>query len=344
MTTYAYDPTASTLLATWSSGIGATARPVARLHTRTGDRAGMHLAQALTDLSTTAWLSYTAPGSVEVRAEPALQALRRPHLPAGELLRREPDPVLERAHGVGRALAGIGSAGVRRAVAADLTDEFDAVRRAGHGDLSGRARQAVRLTRLDPHPVQVAAADRLLHEIPMGGERLFDEVDPTAASVAAVHWMLAAVDVTLRQSGGDDPVHVLGPAADAEGHDLIGAEAVLALLRGGHSPLEVVQNLVGSAVLAAGGMILRGDPEPDPAYQDTDAESRYTLLNPLHPSRALLSDLTRTVQICFTVFAEHVDPADVGGAGSWNDLVRDRFDDAVRAEAARTAERLGAGR
>ncbi len=341
MTTYAYDTSATTLLAVWDTGLGATARSVARLHARTPQRHGLRLAQALTGLSTAAWTSYSDLGLVEigyVDLDPpaVLAALRRPHLPRDGLLYREGDAALECAHGVGRELVAVGSAGVTRAVVAEVTDELAAVDGATRGDLSGRARQAVALTRLDASPLQVAAADRLLHEVPMGSERLFTEVEPTAAAVAAAHWLQAAVDVTLDASGGTDPLEVLAKVADGEGFDLLGPGVVLNLMRLGNPPLATVQNLVRSAMLAAKGMILHGDPQP--CAGDPDGESRFTVLDPQSPARSLLECLTRAVQICAVVFAEHctVDEQQ----GDRVELARDLFDEAVRAEADRTAARL----
>lgn len=340
MTTYAYDPSTTTLLAVWEAGLGCTARPVARLHARTPERHGLRLAQALTGLSAAAWLSYSDPGLVEIGyvdidAPATLRALRRPHLPCAGFLYREGEAVLECANGAGRELVEIGSAGVVRAVHDDVAEELSAVERAVRGDLSGRSRQAVALTRLDASPVQIAAADRLLHEVPMGNEQLFTEVEPTAAAVAAVHWMQAAVDVTVELAGGSDPVEVLAKAADGEGFDLVGPGVVLDLVRLGHPPLAVVQNLVRSAMLASKGMILHGDPEPCPG--DPDGDSRFTVLDPRRPARSLLEALTRTVQICGTVYAEH---CVVDEDGDWSEITRDRFDDAVRLAARGAADRL----
>src|SRR5262249_19241645 len=162
---YAYDPSTTTLIAVWETGVGSVADAVARLNARTPRHSGVRLAEALTSLSQCAWLCFTDPGLVDVGvigavtdAAPVLRALRRPRLPRGGLLRREPDPVVESAHGVGRGLVDIGSAGVTHAVVSDVTDELLAVEAAIRGDLTGRAQQAVALTRLDASPAQVAHA------------------------------------------------------------------------------------------------------------------------------------------------------------------------------------------
>ncbi|WP_329485160.1 hypothetical protein OG618_00995 [Kitasatospora sp. NBC_01246] len=69
------------------------------------------------------------------------------------------------------------------------------------GDLTGRARQAVRLGREGASPVQVAAADRILEQDPFGPAALFTGIDPTAAAVAAAHWLAAAAEVTAEATG-----------------------------------------------------------------------------------------------------------------------------------------------
>ncbi|MGI5144135.1 MULTISPECIES: hypothetical protein [unclassified Streptomyces] len=53
----------------------------------------------------------------------------------------------------------------------------------------------------DASPVQVAAADHLLQQEPFGPDELFIGIDPTAAAVAAAHWLTAAADVAAEASG-----------------------------------------------------------------------------------------------------------------------------------------------
>lgn len=82
-------------------------------------------------------------------------------------------------------------------------------------------------------------------------------------------------------------------------------------------------------------MILHGDPEP--SHDAGDGKSRFALLDPRHPARCLLDCLTRTTRICGCADAEH---CVVDGDGDWSEITRGLFDDALRAEADRTAERL----
>ena len=135
MTTYAYDTSANHLVAVWDIGIGATARTVARLHARTSVTVAMNLAEALTRMSRSVWLTYTEPELVDLPVAAARRALRRPNLPQDDLLRVDEHPVVESAHRVGRELREVGSAGVSRAVIADVEEEISAVEDAGRGDL-----------------------------------------------------------------------------------------------------------------------------------------------------------------------------------------------------------------
>jgi hypothetical protein len=139
------DPSTHHLVAVWDTGIGATAHPVARLNPATNETVGLHLARALTRMSKAVWLSYVRPEICDLPVADALQAMRRPHLPEAGLLRVEPHPVVESAHRGGRELREVGSAGVSRAVIADVEEEITAAGNAERGDLAGRARQAVML-------------------------------------------------------------------------------------------------------------------------------------------------------------------------------------------------------
>jgi hypothetical protein len=107
VTTYAYDQSATQLLAVWETGVGAVARRVARLHARTPERVGVHLAKALSNLSDTAWLRYADPGLVDAEPAAVIRALRSPHQPRAGLLYREGDPLLECANEAGRRLAAV---------------------------------------------------------------------------------------------------------------------------------------------------------------------------------------------------------------------------------------------
>ncbi len=332
MTTYAYDPSFRHLIASHGSGLGARAHTVARLHRGTPERLGLRLAQQLTCLSAEAWLSYTDAGQAGPIPEvAALAALRVPDLARGGTATVERGGVVERAHEVGCTLAEIGGAGARRAVVADVVDEFASVGRALRGELGGRSRQAVELTRLDASPTQVAHADRVLHEAPSGAEALLVDVEPTAACVAAAHWLVAAVDVTSRAIGGGGVREVLRPEEAAEPFDTVAPTVVVDLVAEGGSPLAAVRRLVRPALRAARGFV--------PTAEDCILPG-LIILDPGRPAPHLLDRLLLALRACERVYIDHVvggppedhpDPVEAAGR---------RFDEEVRLEAARTTDRL----
>jgi hypothetical protein len=332
MTTYAYDTSVRHVIACCAGGAGSTAHTVARLHERTGQRLGLRLADQLTLLSSEAWLSYTdGEGAGPVPEVAALAAVRSPNLPRDGRLRVERNWVVERAHEVGRTLAEIGSAGVRRAVVDDVADELASVRRALHGDLRGRAGQAVELTRLDASPTQVAVADRLLDDVPAGGEALRTDVEPTAACVASAHWLAAAVAVTVRLIGGTGSQDVLDPDEATEPFDVVAPRLVVDLIMAGQPPLVAVQRLVRPAMLVARGFV--------PTDEECDVPG-LVVLDPTRPARHLLDRLMHALRTCLRVYVDHLDPGILKDASDPIEAGGREFDREVRHEAALTADRL----
>jgi hypothetical protein len=186
---------AASLLATWETGWGAVAIRVAPLAASLQPAQRLALAAALSGLSTALWRCYTHPasaaGSLEVNTEgwrreqtrnefaSVIANIGEPSLPDSDgMLMVSYDPVEESAHRVGRCLHAAGDPDLTAAVIADVEAELAAVEGAELGDLSGRAVQAVQLTRQDASPVQVAAADRILADDPLGADDLFVELDP----------------------------------------------------------------------------------------------------------------------------------------------------------------------
>jgi hypothetical protein len=204
MTRYAIDEARSELLASWETGYGGVATRVSVLPAGLSAAQRRALAAELSGLSEALWRCYTRPASaadsLDVNTEgwrreqtrngfgSVVDPIRRPNLPDvhGSLLVSY-DPVEERAHRVGRCLHRAADADLTAAVIAEVEAELAAVERAELGDLSGRAVQAVQLTRQDASPVQVAAAYQVLATNPLGSDDLFLELDPTSACVAAAH-------------------------------------------------------------------------------------------------------------------------------------------------------------
>jgi hypothetical protein len=144
-------------------------------------------------------------------------------------------PVAVRAAS-GRRTGAARTAGLQRArLPAGPPVSKEAVELAELGDLSGRAVQAVLLTREDVSPVQVAVADQTLAGDPLGGEDLFLRLDLTAASVAAAHWLQAAADVVAVLSG--IPVtQVVAESDNIEALSHATPTAVLELMESGSDP------------------------------------------------------------------------------------------------------------
>lgn len=324
MTIYAYDTAAHRLAAFWDTGIGAVSHPVARVHPRTPDIAGLRLARALTRMSESVWLAYSAPLLDAVPVAEVRRAVLRPHVAESGLVRVEPHPILESAHRVGRELRELGSAGVTRAVLADVEDEADAAERAGCGDLTGRAQQAVMITRLSPSPAQIVQADRLLQADPMCSERLYTDVEPAAAAVAALHWFLAASTVAAT-AAGTTPADALDRAIELEHIDDAVPRVVLRLVASDdpeRTPLLICRRLLQVAMSVSRGALI-GVPDPE------SGEPCFTTLDPARPARSLLDGLVGGIQAMGALHAA-VDP----GADT-----PDQFDAAVRAEAAACAPR-----
>jgi hypothetical protein len=253
VTEYAYDRTRNALLAVWSVGIGNVAEPVVAFgEDLPGPEYGLQLAYELAELSRHLWRTYTHPLTEAVdqpdealgRARNQLaidlvtRALREPNLPVGEQIRVCESDVLEAGHQVGRMLHRIGDDGVTEQAVADVEAEIDALRRAALGDLTGRANQAVVLTRSDPQPQQVAAAHAYFEKDPTGPPELYTKIDATSAAVAALHWYESAVLVAGRASC-DDPATCRPASPD-------GDVPLLAYRRPaeGESPRDVVIGLV----------------------------------------------------------------------------------------------------
>ncbi|MDQ4115650.1 MAG: hypothetical protein M3235_01670 [Actinomycetota bacterium] len=357
MTTYAHDAVARTIVAVWTTGAGSAACRVARVPTSTGDPLARHIAQALDRLSMLVWGTYADPGP-ELRPEALERCMRRPNLPVSDLLRIADDPLEEAAHAVGRLLAEAGSPTMVDAVVRELRADCAAVRAAERGELTGRAQQAVGVCRWVAPDVQVARAHALLHAIPLGSERLFTEVEPTAAAVAAIDWLHAAAAVTSALTGhGATDVLALADALDGKVRLLAARVLQLCSDGGGRAALDVIHDLLSGAFLAGDG-VLRAGPrleravvaesgavEPDAEVEGfgdlVDVENLVTtVVHPKDPGRNLLEGLIMGIQGCFEVYLDEItererpDPDPRLTGPHWAEEIRQRFDAEVRATVA----------
>ncbi|MDN5913635.1 MAG: hypothetical protein L0I76_00710 [Pseudonocardia sp.] len=346
MTTYAHHSSAATIVATWPTGAGSAADHVTRIPKTCDDARARHLAQALDRLSSHIWTAYTTPGTERPNPVRLAAILRRPNMPVGDLLRIAEDDRDEAAHTVGRLLSEIDDQGCREAVVREVETESSAVSTAIAGDLTGRAQQAVTRLRRDVQPDHFAAAHALLHSVPMGSERLFTDVEPVAASVAALEWLGAAVLVTAPLDGSTSAVRLLAHAQLLSDRDLRIAIAVLGHPVGNAS--GVVRDLLQEALLAAAGHFVvcpapefdaeghSGDHERDGDKSGGGHRAVSTVLDPAEPGRSLLGGILAGIQACFEVYLdetttrERTDPDPRLTGPYWAEEVRQRFDAELR--------------
>ncbi|MBL7501806.1 hypothetical protein I6A84_35130 [Frankia sp. CNm7] len=315
MSRYAVDVHDHMLVVSWDTGLGDVAERVARFPTTVDPSDALQLARTLTFLSAAAWRTYTHPEEAALQALPAggdglagrdtevfgkvIAAIEHPHLPHDGLVRQALVVVEEAAHRVGRALHAIADAALTTQVAADVRAELDAVERAELGELSGRARQAVTLSRADASPLQVAAADTLLRTDPLGSRALFTDVEPTAAAIAAAHWLHAAA-IVAAQHADLDVTQVVAEADAIEPLPHRTPTLVLHQVEAGDSPREAVLDLISHAMVVAEGRnpdlddLLEWVTEIiDGAGGDTDAEGRPSrrMTRPLPPVEGLAIEI-----------------------------------------------------
>ncbi|MER5863247.1 hypothetical protein [Kitasatospora sp. NPDC002040] len=377
MTRYCVDPVRYELIATWGSGEGDLAARIAAVPSGTDIGALSRVAVTLTQLSKAAWGTYTHPAGAVDSLEPDSEGWRReherkafgeiaravaePHLPRGGSIEVSYSPLVESANRLGRALLALAVPELSEAVQTEVATELASVESAELGDLSGRAQQAVLLSREDASPVQVAEADRLLQQDPFGPRALFSDVDPTAAAVAAAHWLYAAAE-TVAETSGHVVTSVVLEADNIESLPHETPTLVLELLESGASPYDVVTGLVRHAMRVADGVL------PDPGafreqldeaeeilaeYTDDDEDAelgglRLTPLDPKRPARDLLEDLLAGIHGCWLLHDEHAEPLDDGADDEGADLraeqqqnrSREEFAARVRTTAGRQHDRL----
>lgn len=371
MSTYAVHTDRRELLAMWGEGIGAVAHTVAY---DVDPEKGRQLADALTSLAAAAWHSYTHPASganehgdnsegwrrEQERAafDAALAALTNPHLPSNGAILASYSRVTETAHRVGRVLHDLADPALAKAVVADLEAELAAVDAAERGDLLGRARQAVGLTRLDASPLQVAAADALLREDPFGTTALLTDVEPTAAAIAAAHWFLAAVAVAADAANLDDVTEVIDIADAIQAVPTRTLREVLRLGELDASPRPIVLALIEEAMLVANGYHpgesdesfsddADGDDEGDDTGE-TGERRRLCVLDPARPAHDLLEDLLTGINAAWLVYGDNFDDSDSPSDGEEDEQAdevfrtayTETFVDALRTRAQESHDRL----
>ncbi|MGI5286342.1 hypothetical protein ACQEVF_23790 [Nonomuraea polychroma] len=335
MTRYAVDQVRNALIAYWSTGIGEVATTVAELPP--GPKA-LRLATCLTELSQTCWRCYTHPASAADQHGPGtigwyrrrerdaftavVPALTRHHRPVNDA--SSATGVEKIAYRVGRSLHALGAPRVTARIITEVAAELAAIEQAELGDLRARARQAVVLSREDASPLQVAQADAILHRHPFGTEELFTQIEPTAAAIAAAHWLHAAAVIIAGQSR-------LHPARLLTEVDRVKAAArdslaeIIGAMNAGSSPWQAVMPMIRNALHVAEGH-LRGvaqakhrisaaedlisrahDNHPE---LDLGLESVYLPISPINPSRPaldLLENLLTGIHSCWALYTHYAD-------------------------------------
>ncbi|MBO2462132.1 hypothetical protein [Actinomadura violacea] len=348
MTTYAFDEDRHAIIAIQEIGASRAASTFAEVRRDVPADAIRHLAEALSRLSAQVWRTYTHPasaadeeGAQEREAFTVVEvALTRPNLPSGGVLEVAYNPVEEGAHRVGRALHDIDDDDLSKRVRAEVRAELAAIEQAELGDLSGRARQALALTRADASPVQVQAADKILDADPFGGPGLFKDIEPAAAAIAAAHWLQAAADVTT-DATGYATTEILQEADNIEALAHETPTLVLEQLELGLSPYETITTLIRGAMTVAEGripdlgellehvteveMLARQDPGLRFALLK---ELRTTPLDPKRPAHGLLEDILGGIRGCWLIYQEDASEDDSD------------FTEEVRAEANAHRDRL----
>ncbi|MET8852308.1 hypothetical protein [Amycolatopsis sp. NPDC004625] len=293
----------------------------------------MALASALTELSRQAWRTYTHPASAaddhEGNSEgwrrqgerdafaKVVPSIRNPNLPDGDHLIVSYVRVEEAVHRVGRVLHAVSDSTLTEHVIVDAEQELAAVEQAELSDLSGRAGQAVLLTRAEASPVQAAARSRL-HR---GRSRR--SADPT---------------MVVHEADGITTLAVETPSL------------VLERLNAGETPREVVIDLIKSAMSAAEGELadpvqliqqIKEAAEKAEQHGPGDPEllaglmPRISQLAPARPAQDLLEDLLDGIRGCWVPYrasAYYDDESD--------ELIDAEFFEAVKEEAALNGERL----
>ncbi|GAA1389285.1 hypothetical protein GCM10009613_27990 [Pseudonocardia kongjuensis] len=303
MTSYAHDPTASVIVATWPTGDGTVAARIARVPRSWDAVHARRAAGLLTRLSELLWSAYAEDEAITIQPFRLVEAVRLPEFPPVDPARipEERDRI---AHTLGRVVAVAPGRAFADAVVDEVRAEIEAVLDADAGDLTGRSAQAVTHVRIGVPAEQLTLAHRILHEDPLGAWRLLSEVEPTAAATAALRWLRAAAAQVSAVVG--HPVADVVALAEAIGHEDL--PVTRHVLQPGHGEpvddTELVRDLLQEAVLAGRGLFVVC---PDAATGDgTGHRMLRTVLDPAEPGPFLVEGLLRGIHGCFRVYADEL--------------------------------------
>jgi hypothetical protein len=349
---YGFEPESRTLSVSWSVRRARRVKVVAMLPDGVLAQDVDRLAWALEGLSEALWDTYVHPASqfgdpeeanteawrwgLERAAfEEALAAVRAPYLPEHGMLTVSYCRVKECGHRVGRALHALDLGPEFAAlIAAEVECEQAAVEAAEAGDLTGRAAQAVVLSRIGASPTQIEVAWQALLADPLGCHPvLLTEFEPSAAAIAAARCLRCAAEITAEVSGVDW-TDVVMEADNIEALPVLTPSTVLALLAEGSSEWETVTGLLREAHAVAEGKLsglgqLASVVEQvrrlsEAGVGDEALELRLTPLDPRRPAPDLLEDLLTGIDGCFLLWREYADDAGLPDPAADADLPADR--------------------
>ena len=335
MSTYGFDPESRGVSVSWPTG---RARRTSLLTVLPGDvttDAADGLVSALDGLSAAIWDTYVHPASQfgdpdepnteawrwnsERLAFPtALAAVSTPELPRNGMLVVSYCRVEECGNRVGRAVHNLALGNDFTALIADeVAREQAAVEAAEAGDLTGRASQALALSRIGASPTQIEVAWQVLLEDPLGSHhRLLTEFEPSAAAVAATACLRCAAEITEDVSGVNWTAVVL-EADNIEAFPVLTPTEILTALAEGLTEREAVTGLLQQAHAVSDGEL--SGPEHLAAViaqvqrmldLDVDEEGldlRLTPVDPRRPAPDMLEDLLMAVDACFLLWREYYD-------------------------------------
>jgi hypothetical protein len=302
MTRYAFEPANRTIFATWAneSWIGDTASIVATAPRSCTGAQIEELTAELTQFSSSAWRVYAALQLSTSETETTQYYAS----------------VTKCANRVRGVLQRINSPALTEAVLADVAVEVGAVMAAMTGDLNGRAGQAVAFPTKAATDAQVAAADLLLQNDPLCLQALFS-IEPTAAAIAAVRWLHAALLVAA-DAGGCTPSRVVMQAEDILTIQFTTLRTVVAMLADEHEPRHFVTSLVNDALEVAAGRISLSILEDIclnislGGVLNVEGTVPLCLLDPSRPALNLLEDALIGIRVALVMYQEYsVDMSDV---------------------------------
>ena len=355
MSVYGYEPESRTLSVSWPSGRACRAKVLAVLPDGVLAEDVDRLASALDGLSEALWDTYVHPASQfgdpeepnteawrwgleRAGFEEALAAVRGPRLPEHGVLTVSYCRVEECGHRVGGAVHALDlGPDFTGLIAAEAECEQAAVQAAEAGDLTGRAAQAVVLSRIGASPTQIEVAWRALLVDPLGCHgALLTQFEPSAAAVAAARCLRCAAEITAEVSG----IHWTGVVMEADNIEalpVLSPSTVLALLAEGGSEWEAVTGLLREAHAVAEGKLsglgqLASAVEQvrrlkEAGVGDEALELRLTPVDPRRPAPDLLEDLLTGIAGCFLLWREYADEEDDSDDGEADQIVGRRDED-----------------